>query len=101
MEIFCARTAAPVALFTTATTYPVAPGEGFQLKVGIRALTVTPGGVVLPGDNPVGTAGTGRLAGATLKLPLFELPPPGGGLVATTGKLPAVERSDGLRVIVS
>jgi hypothetical protein len=100
VDMVCARTFAPVELFTMATAYPVAPGDAFQLRVGVRLLTVTPGGAALPGDNPVGTGGIGMLAGDTLKLTVFELPPPGGGLVTTTGKLPAVARSDALRIIV-
>ena len=47
---------------------------------------------MLPGDSPVGAGGTG--AGKTLKFTGLELPPPGDGLLTTTGKLPAAPRSD-------
>jgi hypothetical protein len=84
-----------------ATAYPVAPGDEFQLKVGVRLLTVTPGTTVLPGDNPVGSGGTGTLTAETLKLIGFELPPPGGGFDTTTDRLPAVARSAALSIIVN
>ena len=37
----------------------------------------------------------------TVKVIELELPPPGGGLLTTTAKLPAVEKSDAVRVMVS
>jgi hypothetical protein len=37
----------------------------------------------------------------TAKFAVFEVPPPGGGLATTTGKLPAVARSEALSVMVS
>jgi hypothetical protein len=101
VAMFCTRTAGPVEMSKMTTVYPVAPGDAFQLKIGVRVLTVTPGGTALPGDNPVGAGGAGTLTGETLKLIGFELPPPGGGLDTTTGKLPAVARSEALRTIVS
>jgi hypothetical protein len=101
VEMFCARTFAPVEAFNIATLYPVAPGDAFQLRVGVRLLTVTPGGAALPGDNPVGTGGIGMLARDTLKLTEFEPPPPGPGLVTITGRLPAVARSDAVSEMVS
>src|ERR1035437_8075920 len=100
VNTFCTRIVAPVGYASMTTVYPVAPGDAFQLRVGVKVLTVTPGGAGLPGDNPVGTDGVGTLAGDTLKLTGFELPPPGGGLVTTSGKLPAIARSVALTVIV-
>jgi len=40
-------------------------------------------------------------AGVMVKRAVFELPPPGGGLLTTTAELPAVARSDAASVIVS
>jgi hypothetical protein len=101
VEMLCARTAAPFALFTMATAYPVAPGDAFQLNVGVRVLTVATNGTTLPGDNPVGAAGIATFDGKTLRSTGFELPPPGDGLLTITAKFPAVARSPVLRVISS
>jgi len=62
---FCDTTVPPPTCVTT-TEYAVAPGETFQVRVGVRVVTVVPGGEAAPGDNPVGTAGADGVA--TLKL---------------------------------
>ena len=49
------------------------------------------------GDRPV-IVGCGFV---TAKLNGCELPPPGGGFVTTTGNVPAVARSEVVRVMVS
>ena len=40
-------------------------------------------------------------AGVTLKLTVFEVPPPGDGFITTTGKLPVAFRSEALNVMLS
>ena len=65
--------------------------------------------VSVNGLDPAGAAEGERLAidgfelgaAVTVKLTVFELPPPGGGLATVTEKLPDVPRSDALRTIVS
>jgi len=66
------------------------------LPLMVRACAGEPTVIEL-GESEV-TAGTGL---PTVKSTAFEAPPPGEGLVTTTGKLPAVVRSFVVREIVS
>ena len=62
----------------TATEYEVAPGETFQVKVGVSVVTVWPGCEEPPGARPVGVAGavgtfTVKYTGADMALEPAEL----------------------------
>jgi hypothetical protein len=68
----CVNTVAPADTLTTATEYCVAPDEALQLSVGVRVLTVVPGGEEPPGDKPVGVAGA--VATLIVKYTTAEVP---------------------------